>query len=127
MELIRGGYMVYYLVVDGVIVEYNIIAPGGRRLSCSTSKDIVVGPLFVNPECRGKGYATVLMKLPLLFSSYDYERAFDWIAESNLSSIKDSKACGFQEYGRLTVKGLFRRLVEDENGEDIIFCLYKEP
>ena len=117
--------MVYYLVVDGVIIGYNIIAPGGRRLKCSTPNDIVVGPLFVDPVCRGRGYSTILMKLPLLYSPYDYERAFDWIEESNIPSIKASKACGFKEYGRLTVKGFFRRLVEDKNGDEIIFCYSK--
>ena len=61
LELIRGGYIVYYLAVDGAVVGYNVIAPGGRRLKLSTPKDIVVGPLFISPEHRGKGFSVLLM------------------------------------------------------------------
>ena len=57
-EILMGGYRVYYLAVDGEFVGYCVVTPGGRRLSVSTKKDIVLGPYFVSPKHRGKGYAT---------------------------------------------------------------------
>lgn len=32
-------YMVYYLAINGELVGHCIVAPGGRRLKCSTGKD----------------------------------------------------------------------------------------
>lgn len=59
----KGRYKVYYLSVDGVLVGYNILAPGGRRLSFSTSRDIVSGPAFIDPDHRNKGYFKLLKPL----------------------------------------------------------------
>ena len=57
---------------------------GDRRLSVSTKKDIVLGPYFVMPLHKGKGYAKMVVKMTLEHCSYDYEYAFDWIHETNI-------------------------------------------
>ena len=39
--LSKGKYKACYLQVDGKFVGYNVFAPGGRRLKCSTTRDLV--------------------------------------------------------------------------------------
>lgn len=118
----RGHYKVYYLAVDGELVGHCVVTPGGRRLSVSTKKDIVLGPYFVSPEHRGKGYAKVIVKMTLEHCTYDYECAYDWIHDDNYASIKTSEACGMVKEGtRLNVVGLMRKLVPSENGDNIVY------
>lgn len=126
-EILMGGYRVYYLAVDGEFVGYCVVTPGGRRLSVSTKKDIVLGPYFVMPQHRGKGYAKMVVKMTLEHCSYEYECAFDWIHETNIPSIKTSEACGFVREGhRLNVVGFMRKLVLNDKGDNIIFKYSKQ-
>ena len=121
-EILSGGYKVYYLAKDDRLVGYCVVAPGGRRLTISKKHDVVLGPYFVAPEHRGKGYAKVLVRMTLDNCTYNYNLAFDWIHKDNYASIKTSEACGFvQEGHRLNVVGIMRKLVLDENGNNIIY------
>lgn len=121
-ELLKGGYKVYYLAVSDTIVGYCVVAPGGRRLSVSRKNDIVLGPYFIAPEFRGRGYAKVIVRMTLQSCTYNYEFAFDWIHQDNYASIKTSEACGFvQEGHRLNVVGMMRKLVLNDNGNNIIY------
>lgn len=125
LEYLRGGYRVYYLSVGEIIVGYNVVTPGGRRLKISTHKDIVIGPLYIAPDFRRKGYSTVLMKLTLEYCAYSYENAYDWIEKNNVPSIRTSLSCGFKECAHLNVIGICRKLVLAEDGNDIVFCYKK--
>lgn len=121
-ELLMGGYKVYYLASDDNLVGYCVVTPGGRRLPVSTKEDIVLGPYYISPEYRGRGYAKQLVGLSLLHCTYDYKCAYDWIHEDNLASIRTSEACGFVREGhRLNVIGLMRKLVLNDNGNNIIY------
>ena len=121
-ELFKGGYKVYYLAEGDIIVGHCVATPGGRRLKLSSKKDIVLGPYFVDSECRGKGYAKVLVPMTLKYCTYNYRYAFDWIHESNIPSIRTSEGLGMEVVGRLNVVGRFRKLVENSNGN---YCIYK--
>jgi len=126
-EWLKGGYRVYYLADDDTIVGHCVVSPGGRRLSVSTKNDIVLGPYFVSPEYRGKGYAKVLVRMTLQNCTYDYKYAFDWIHIDNYASIKTSEACGFVPEGhKLNVVGLMRKLVLDDNGNNVIYKYTRE-
>ena len=120
-ELLKGGYRVYYLADGETIVGYCVVTPGGRRLSVSTKNDIVLGPYFVSPEYRGKGYAKVLVRMTLQRCSYDYSCAFDWIHKGNISSIKTSESIGMKVVGHLDVVGKFRKLILNDKGNYVIY------
>ena len=121
-ELLKGGYKVYYLAYTDTLVGYCVVTPGGRRLPVSTKKDIVLGPYFISPEYRRKGYAEILVRMTLQYCSYEYKFAYNWIHDDNYASIKTSQACGFvQEGHRLNVEGLTRKLVLKSNGDNIIY------
>lgn len=119
----KGRYRVYYLALDGVLVGYNVLSPGGRRLSCSTSRDIVSGPVFVDPAYRCRGYSQLMQKLCYAHCGYDYDFVYNWIEKTNLPSIKSCEKIGFRKVGELTVSRVRRRLIPAENGTCIVFRL----
>lgn len=125
-ELLKGGYRVYYLADGETIVGHCVVTPGGRRLSVSTKNDIVLGPYFVSPEYRGKGYAKLLVRMTLQRCSYDYRYAFDWIHKGNISSIKTSESIGMKVVGHLDVVGKFRKLVLNDKGSYVIYKYAKQ-
>lgn len=117
----NGHYKVYYLKVDDEYVGYCVVAPGGRRLKCSTEQDIVIGPYYINKQKRGNGYSELLVKLTLENCSYCYNYAFDWVEKNNIASRKTSENVGFTKYGELNVTPVLRRLVIVNCGNDIVF------
>ena len=119
----EGRYKVYYLSVDGVLVGYNILAPGGRRLSFSTSRDIVSGPAVIDPDHRNKGYFKLLKPLCYLYCAYDYEYVYNWVAKTNIPSIKAQERMGFEIVGEVNTVGLRRKLVPAKNGTCIVYRL----
>lgn len=117
----KNKYRVYYLLVDGDVVGYCVVTPGGRRLKCSTSSDIVIGPYYIKPCFRGKGFSKKLISLTLKNCGYKYMYAYDWIEKSNTSSIRATEGCGFKKYGELNVVGMLRKLVIVKTGDDYIY------
>lgn len=116
--LSKGRYKVYYLEVGDQLVGYNVFAPGGRRLKCSTDRDLVDGPSFILPEHRGHGYVTILKKLVLKYCCSGYENVYGWISKNNIASIKACAKAGFDvSYGELKVVGKMRRLQQTAKGE----------
>ncbi len=125
-ELLKGGYKVYYLAVGNTIVGHCVVTPGGRRLEVSTKEDIVLGPYFVDTQFRGKGYAKLIVRMTLEHCTYDFKNAFDWINEYNIPSIKTSESLGMNVVGRLYIKGIMRKLIEDPNGDNRIYRYEKQ-
>ena len=115
----KNRYKVYYLEVEGQLVGHCVVTPGGRRLKCSTKKDIVLGPYYIKESERGKGYSTEMISIVLDYCSF--ENAYDWIEKKNLASRKASEACGFIPVAELDVKKPFRTLVIVDHGEDIVY------
>lgn len=122
MELFsKGGYKVYYLAVDGVLVGHCVAAYGNRRLKRSSEEDIVLGPYFIDPEHRGHGYAKDLVKMVLEKCTMKYRYAYDYINKNNVPSIKTSVFCGFKLCGELDIEGFLHNLVERPGGEYNIY------
>lgn len=117
----KNSYKVFYLEVSGVLVGHCVVAPGGRRLGRSTERDIVLGPYFVDPSHRGKGYAKDLIQWSLHKSGLQYDLAYDYIKKDNHPSRKATLACGFTHCGELDIRGFFHTLVECSGGEYDIF------
>ena len=120
-EIIHGGYSVYYLVKDEIVVGYCVVTSGGRRLKCSSIEDGVIGPLYICPKFRGKGLSKILINQVLNCCSQKYISLFCWICENNIPSRHSFEACGFKQVGRLDVVGYLRRLIINSDGADIIY------
>lgn len=119
----KGHFKVYYLAIDGVLVGYNVLAQGGRRLSFSTSSDIVSGPAFIDPNYRSKGYNKLMKKLCYSNCNYDYDYVYNWVDKTNIPSIKSVEKMGFEKVGEVKVVGLRHRLIPSENGTCIVYRL----
>lgn len=117
----KNSYKVFYLEINGKLVGHCVAAPGGRRLGRSTERDIVLGPYFVDPSCRGKGYAKLLIQWTLKKGGLTYDRVYDYIKKDNHPSRKATLACGFEPCGELDIEGFFHTLVERPGGEYDIF------
>ena len=116
--LSKGKYKVYYLVIDGKIVGYSVFTPGGRRLKCSTSNDLVSGPSFISPEYRGRGYAAILKRMIIKYCCNNYRYIYSWIDKKNIASIKSCQKVGFDmTYGELVIQGKLRTLKQVSKGE----------
>jgi RimJ/RimL family protein N-acetyltransferase len=116
----KGHYRVFYLEKNGELLGHCVVAPGGRRLNCSSDEDIVIGPYYIKESERGRGYSVRLIRLVLDNAKFRY--AFDWVEKTNTASCRASEACGFVKYGELNVTPYLRRLIIVENGgEDNIY------
>ena len=124
-ELLKGGYTVYYLTVGEVVAGHCVVTPGGRRLKVSAKEDIVLGPYFIDPQYRGKGYSKILLRLVLEYCSYPFKVAYDFIYEKNEASIGCTRSVGFEPFGRLYVSRWLRRLVITDQGDNILFKYVK--
>ena len=121
-EYFCGGYKVYYLQIENNFVGYCFVTPGGRRLKCSTNRDIVIGPYFILPQFRGKGYAKILINMVFTNCTYNFKNIFCWIHETNIPSIRTVESCGMTTIGRrLNVVGKLRKLELNELGDYIVY------
>jgi RimJ/RimL family protein N-acetyltransferase len=117
----KGKYVVYYIAKDSAILGYCLVAPGGRRLKCSDQTDIVLGPYYILPGFRGRGYSKQLIRTVTEKLHGNYICAYDYIAKDNIPSLKATEACGFVKYGELKIVGLLRHLVATSDGDYVIF------
>lgn len=121
IELLDGGYRVYYMALGNEIVGYGVVASGGRRLKCSDKKDVVLGPLWVCPEHRGKGLASKLVHTLLNNLGIKYKSAYEYIAKTNTASIKVAEKNGFVNIGAASMTGAMRNVRLNPNGDYFVF------
>ena len=121
----RGKYVVYYLALDKdkSFVGLCAVTPGGRglKIQCTHNNDIILGPYYVEPTFRGKGYGKAMINMVLDCNPYNYNYAYDIIAKDNIPSVHTSKACGFEKYQEINLVGLLKKHAPTDNGEYIIF------
>lgn len=118
--LYKGHYSVYYAELDGKLIGYNVIAPGGRRLTCTTEKDAVTGPSYILPEYRNHGYNKAMKRI--VFPHCGFKKIYCWVLKRNKPSAASLTRFGFVPCGEVKQKkGLLRKQVPAENGEAVVF------
>lgn len=123
LEYLEGGYSIYYMIQTGKdnIAGYVTVAKGGRRLRCSTKQDIVLGPIYIDPELRGKGIGTRGIFAVLHHLDIQYENAYEYIQPTNTASIRTVEKNGYIKIGSGSSKGLLRRIDNDGSQEFFIY------
>ena len=121
LQLFMGGYKVYYMSVGGTIVGHLVVTPGGGRVVQSSKNDIVIGPIWVAPNHRKKGYASKGIAAVLHGLDLQYKNAFEFIAPTNTPSIRSAEKNGFVIQGKAKESGLLRKISLDENGEWLLY------
>lgn len=103
-----GRYIVYYMESNEELVGMCVVTPGGPGLKLkSTKNDIVLGPDYIKPEQRGKGYSKILIRWVLeVHPKFDY--AYAIISNSNIASQRGAIAAGLKPYMYVRLRGLMK-------------------
>lgn len=121
-EYLRGGgYSVFYIVLDGDVAGHIVVARGGRRLAVSKEEDVVLGPIFISPNVRGRGLGTAAIQVILNELNLEYNYAYEFIKDGNIASIRTAEKNGYQFIGRAKESGIMRRLVMHSDGSWLIY------
>lgn len=127
LEWLWGGYRIYYVSLRDEIVGYVLVAPGGRRLTCSEKDDIVLGPYYILKEKRGLGIMPRILTAVLRDLQIPFKNAYCYIKKSNAASLRAASKCGFEIIGQAEIKGLLRKLYFSEsNNSPFYFLMYKK-
>lgn len=121
LEYIRGGFNVYYFKINNTFVGHIVVSCGGRRLTISDKKDIVLGPIFVAPRYRNQGIGTVAIEIVLKRINLNYRFAYEFIVADNEASVKTVKKNGYEFVCHAREKGLLRTLVQSPNGRYVVY------
>lgn len=116
LELFQGGYDVYYMYVDKRVVGHIVVTRGGRRLRMSTARDIVLGPIWVAPRFRNRGFASKGICAVLHDLGLEYENAWEFIAIDNYSSQKTVEKNGYEFMGEARERGPMKRIELSDGG-----------
>ena len=115
----KGHYSVYYAALGNTIIADSVIAPGGRRLTCTSPSDGVTGPTFVLEEYRNRGYNKAMKKI--IFAHCGFKDIYCWVQKDNLPSRASLEKYGFVPCGEVRDKGLLKKQVPCENGTAIVY------
>lgn len=123
IERLRGGYHVWYMLdaESGRVCGYLVVARGGRRLSCSSRQDIVIGPVWICPALRGKGLGTKGIRAVLLDLGERYRYAWEYIKTHNIASIRSVEKNGFERFSFGRESRWFRTVWTAASGQDVIY------
>lgn len=121
LEYLRGGYSVFYIACQGVILGHLVVARGGRRLAVSTPEDIVIGPVFVSPSQRGNGLGTTGIRVVLEELGLKYRYAYEFIKHDNIASIRTVEKNGYVFVERARERGLMKNMITSPNGDYVIY------
>ena len=123
IEWVWGGYSIYYASRDDSIVGYITVARGGRRITLSSKKDIVLGPYYTLKEMRGQGIASSMIETVLHDLGLKYESAFCYIKKTNVASLKASAKCGFFHASEAEIRGALRKLYPVNSGKGSFYIM----
>ena len=118
-------YKVLYIVKDNITVGHIVISFNIKEIKGSEKSDIIIGPKWVAPRFRGKGYGTKLLQFALNSNLIDFSNAYEMISISNISSIRVVEKCGYEKYANAR-KGRFGKILIDENGSWFLYKYVKD-
>lgn len=121
LELLQGGYSVYYMVVNSEVVGYLCVCTGRCRLQCVGKEDITIGPIWITPTERGKNYATKGIHAILECLDIVYNYAYEFIKPTNEPSIRTVEKNKFEKIGWGSSRGLLRKIYLSSSGDFLIY------
>lgn len=121
IEYLEGGYEIFYMIQGGRVLGYLLVSRGGKRLKCSSRDDIVIGPIWVEPELRNTGIASKGISAVLHDLDITYKYAYEYIQPTNVSSIRTVEKNSFDLYGTGSSKGMLKRIESDGSEEFLIY------
>lgn len=117
------GYKVYYMKEGNEYVGDCVVEKGGSgRYKFADKKDIIVGPIFIKDEFRGRKLSSILTDVILLDLGLKYHYAWNYVDKLNASSLKASPKAGFIYFSDALISGIRRQLilVPGDSGEFLV-------
>lgn len=125
-ELLFAHYVVVYMRVGGKTVGHFVVSRGGTRIAASGKEDIVIGPNWVIPACRGKGLGSKGIDAVLHRLGFEYRYAYEFIEDDNTASVRTVEKNGFTLLGRCAEYGVLKTIKPCEDGKLLVYRFEKE-
>lgn len=107
-ELYKSKYQVVYMEKDNKIIGHLVFGKGGSRVAMSSTDDIVIGPIWIIPSARSKGYGSIGIDFILNKMGLNYQYAYEYIDKDNIPSIRAVEKNGFTFVGDCNEFGIFK-------------------
>ena len=107
-EIYKSNYRVVYMKKEDKIVGHLVVGRGGSRIEMSTEWDIIIGPIWIIPECRSLGYASQGIRFVLNNMGLEYQFAYEYIEKENIASIRTVEKNGFEFVDECDEYGVFK-------------------
>lgn len=120
-EYLKSRYRVVYMKVGDKTIGHFVVGRGGTRIVMSNPEDIVIGPVWIVPSERNKGYASTGIGFILHQAGFEYINAYEYIHEKNTASIRTVENNGFVLAAKCKRHGMLRSIREDENGDLLVY------
>lgn len=120
-ELILSHYQVIYMRKNGQIIGHLVVGRGGSRIAESNQKDIVIGPIWVIPSERSRGYASKGIQYILQAYHGSYRYAYEYIEKENTASIRTVEKNGFEFVYECNEYGLLKKIKPCSGGHLVVY------
>ncbi|KNZ42041.1 GNAT family N-acetyltransferase [Acetobacterium bakii] len=114
------GYKVFYMMEGTEYIGYCVVEKSGNgRYRFIGKKDIIVGPIFIKNQFRGRGLAGILNHVVLDDLGLSYIYAWNYVDKLNTKSVKAAPKAGFEYVSDAVITGIGRKLalVEGDTGD----------
>lgn len=119
-ELFKSHYSIVYMKINDKVIGHVVVGRGGSRIEMSTMNDIVIGPIWIIPEERAKGYGSKGIRFILDHLDINYEYAYEYIEKENKPSLRTVEKNGFEIVAECNEYGLFKKIRPCINGHIIV-------
>lgn len=120
-EMIRSDSVIVYMKSNDKVIGHLVVSRGGTRVAESNRQDIVIGPIWIIPSQRGKGYGSAGIRQILTSLGFKYRYAFEFIEDTNIASVRTVEKNGFVLRYKTSERGIMRTLKKDENGKWLLY------
>lgn len=124
VQHITYGYSVVYMFSENQILGHIVVSRGGRDFLKTTKDDIVLGPIWINPNFRGRGFGTIGIDFVLNSKKIKYNRAFERISPTNVASIRTVEKNNFKFFGKVSQNK--NKVFFDSNGQLAAYVYYNK-
>lgn len=124
-EIYKSNYKVVYMFENEKVIGHLVVGRGGSRIAESTKNDIVIGPIWVVPNKRCNGYASLGIRFILEKMNLDYQYAYEYIERTNIASIRTVEKNGFDFVSECKEFGVFKVIKPYANGNLNVYRIKK--
>ena len=108
----------------GGVLGYGVIRPLPPKYVFPGEKCAIIGPYFIIPEQRNKGYGSEILKY-LISNDNEFDRVYAYVINSNKASIHAFMKNGFQQIGYMKEDNGSYKLSQDATGH-VVLCFSNE-